>query len=172
MTDQADMQTHTYLTFYLDQDLYGLNIQNVQEVLEYTAITKVPRTAHFMRGVVNVRGHALPVVDLRRKFELPEAEANVDTSIVITEVDIEGETTTIGALVDGVEEVLDIPPEQIEDPPKLGSQIASRFIRGIGKLEERFVIILDIQQVFSMQELSQIESSSGESAQPEAEASS
>lgn len=172
MTDQGDIQTNTYLTFYLDQELYGLSIQNVQEVLEYTPITKVPRTAHFMLGVINVRGHALPVVDLRRKFGLPEAETNVDTSILITEVDIEGESTTIGALVDGVEEVLEIPPEQIEDPPKLGSQIASRFIRGIGKLEERFVILLEIQQVFSMQELTQIESGRGDPVQPEAEASS
>jgi purine-binding chemotaxis protein CheW len=172
MTESSEIQTNTYLTFYLDQELYGLNIQNVQEVLEYTSITKVPRTAHFMRGVVNVRGHALPVVDLRRKFELPEAEENVDTSIVITEVDIDGETTAIGALVDGVEEVLEIPPEQIEDPPKLGSHIASRFIRGIGKLEERFVILLDIQQVFSMQELTQIGSSAREAGQTEAEASS
>ncbi len=172
MTENADIQTNTYLTFYLDRELYGLNIQNVQEVLEYTPITKVPRAAHFMLGVINVRGHALPVVDLRRKFGLPEAETNVDTSIVITEVDIDGETTTIGALVDGVEEVLEIPPEQIEDPPKLGGQIASRFIRGIGKLEEHFVIMLDIQQVFSMQELTQIDSGREESAQPEAEASS
>lgn len=153
MTDRSDIQSNTYLTFHLDEELYGLNIQSVREVLEYTSITRVPRTASFMRGVINVRGHAVPVMDLRRKFELHEAEQTVDTCIIIVEVELENESAIMGALVDGVQEVLEISPEQIEPPPQLGSRISSRFITGIGKLEEQFVILLNLQELFSQQEL-------------------
>ncbi|MFW6179939.1 MAG: chemotaxis protein CheW, partial [Desulfohalobiaceae bacterium] len=143
MSDTSASQNSTYLTFYLDQDLFGLNIDTVREVLEYTKITKVPRTADYMRGVINVRGHAVPVVDLRLKFGLQEGEQTVDTCIIIVELQLEGESSTMGILVDGVQEVLDIPAEQIEKPPRLGNRIDTQFIKGIGKLEDRFVIILD-----------------------------
>ncbi|MFP4588298.1 MAG: chemotaxis protein CheW, partial [Desulfohalobiaceae bacterium] len=149
MSDSSASQNSTYLTFYLDQDLFGLNIDTVREVLEYTKITKVPRTADYMRGVINVRGHAVPVVDLRLKFGLQEGEQTVDTCIIIVELQLEGESSTMGILVDGVQEVLDIPAEQIEKPPRLGNRIDTQFIKGIGKLEDRFVIILDIQSVFT-----------------------
>ncbi|EFI33740.1 CheW protein [Desulfonatronospira thiodismutans ASO3-1] len=148
--------SNTYLTFYLDQDLFGLNIDSVREVLEYTSITKVPRTEDYMLGVINVRGHAVPVVDLRVKFGLGQGEKTVDTCIIIVELSIHEESSIMGALVDGVQEVLDIPPEQIEKAPRLGSKIDTQFIRGIGKLEDKFVIILDIQSVFSVEELSSI----------------
>ncbi len=153
MAEQSNIQSNTYLTFYLDEELYGLNIQSVREVLEFTSITKVPRTAPFMRGVINVRGHAVPVMDLRRKFDLHEAEQTIDTCIIIVEVELENESTIMGALVDGVQEVLEIAPEQIEPPPQLGSRIRGRFITGIGKLEEQFVILLNVQELFSQQEL-------------------
>ncbi|WP_291322214.1 chemotaxis protein CheW [Desulfonatronospira sp.] len=141
------------MTFYLDQELFGLSIDSVREVLEYTTITRVPRTADYMRGVINLRGRPVPVVDLRRKFGLDEGEQTVDTCIIIVEVSYEGESSIMGALVDGVQEVLDIPQSQIEDPPKLGNTIDMKFIRGLGRLEETFVIILDVQAIFSMEEL-------------------
>ena len=153
MSEQSNIQSNTYLTFHLDEELYGLNIQSVREVLEFTSITRVPRTASFMRGVINVRGHAVPVMDLRRKFDLHEAEQTIDTCIIIVEVELENESTIMGALVDGVQEVLEIAPEQIEPPPQLGSRIRGRFITGIGKLEEQFVILLNVQELFSQQEL-------------------
>lgn len=156
MNDANEIQENTYLTFYLDEELFGLNIHLVREVLEYTSITKVPMTADFMRGIINVRGHVVPVVDLRRKFGLAEAELTINTCIIIVELEIDGESTTMGALVDGVQEVLDIPKEQIEASPRLGSKINTRFIQGIAKLGERFIIILDIQAVFSMEELSML----------------
>lgn len=156
MIDINDFQSNTYLTFYLNKELFGLNIQLVREVLEYTTITKVPMTANFMCGVINVRGHVVPVVDLRRKFGLTEAEQTVNTCIIIVELNIEGESSTMGALVDGVQEVLDIQPEQIEDTPRLGSKIDTRFIQGIGKLTDKFVILLDIQEIFSLEELSML----------------
>lgn len=158
MDETAKLESNTYLTFFLDNELYGLNILLVREVLEYTAITKVPMTADFMRGVINVRGHVVPVVDLRQKFGLEKAEQTVNTCIIIVELEIEGESSTMGALVDGVQEVLDIAPEQIEKSPRLGSKIDTRFIQGIGKLGDRFVILLDIEAVFSTGELSMISS--------------
>lgn len=161
MSDTSTSQNSTYLTFYLDQDLFGLNIDTVREVLEYTKITKVPRTADYMRGVINVRGHAVPVVDLRLKFGLDQGEQTVDTCIIIVELELEGESSTMGILVDGVQEVLDIPAEQIEKAPRLGNRIDTQFIQGIGKLEDRFVIILDIQSVFSSDELSGIVETGG-----------
>ncbi len=159
MSDAKTGQNNTYLTFYLDQDLFGLNIDSVREVLEYTSITKVPRTEDYMLGVINVRGHAVPVVDLRLKFGLGQGEKTVDTCIIIVELSIQDESSTMGALVDGVQEVLDIMPEQIEKAPRLGSKIDTEFIMGIGKLEENFVIILDIQSVFSLEELNAISGS-------------
>ncbi len=158
MNETSKNQNSTYLTFYLDEELFGLNILLVREVLEYTAITKVPMTADFMRGVINVRGHVVPVIDLRQKFGMETIEQTVNTCIIIVELEIEGESATMGALVDGVQEVLDIAPEQIEASPRLGSRIDTRFIQGIGKLGERFVILLDIQDIFSSQELSMISS--------------
>ncbi|WP_291323278.1 chemotaxis protein CheW, partial [Desulfonatronospira sp.] len=139
MTDKGTSYSDTCLTFYLDQELFGLSIDSVREVLEYTTITRVPRTADYMRGVISLRGRPVPVVDLRRKFGLDEGEQTVDTCIIIVEVSYEGESNIMGALVDGVQEVLDIPQSQIEDPPKLGNTIDMKFIRGLGRLEETFV---------------------------------
>ena len=154
MKEEITVAENTYLTFHLDKELYGLNIHLVREVLEYTAITRVPMTADFMRGVINVRGHVVPVVDLRRKFGLAKAEQTVNTCIIIVELEVDGESSTMGALVDGVQEVLDIMPGQIETTARLGSRIDTRFIQGIAKQNDDFVILLDIQAIFSMDELS------------------
>ncbi len=156
MKENTEHNSHTYLTFFLDDELYGLNILMVREVLEYTEVTRVPMTADFMRGVINVRGHVVPVVDLRKKFGLAAMEQTFNTCIIIVELEIEGESSTMGALVDGVQEVLDITPEQIEKSPRLGSRIDTHFIQGIGKLGDRFVILLDIRAIFSNRELSMI----------------
>ena len=156
MNQANNLQSNTHLTFFLDGDLFGLNIQVVREVLEYTPITRVPMTADFMRGVINVRGHVVPVIDLRKKFGLAEGQRTAETCIIIVELEADGETATMGALVDGVREVLDIPPDRIEAAPRLGSRIDTRFINGIGKLAEGFVILLDIQAIFSDRELSMI----------------
>jgi purine-binding chemotaxis protein CheW len=153
MAETIDVQMNTYLTFILDEELYGLNIHLVREVLEFTPITRMPMTAEFMRGVINVRGHVVPVVDLRRKFGLAATAQTVNTCIIIVELEVDGESSTMGALVDGVQEVLDIQPAQIEAAPRMGTKINTRFIQGIGKLGDRFVILLDIQAIFSMDEL-------------------
>ena len=166
MGRDSTIQETTYLTFYLDNDLYGLSIHAVREVLECTSITKVPRTADYMRGVINVRGHAVPVVDLRTQFGLCEVEQTVDTCIIIVEIEMQAESATIGMLVDGVQEVLEIPSENIEKAPRMGSSIDARFLQGIGKLEDTFVILLDVQEVFSEEELGAVAESEALSMSP------
>jgi purine-binding chemotaxis protein CheW len=156
MSDQFESLINQYLTFRLEQELYALEISAVKEVLEYTQITKVPRTQDFMRGVINVRGQAIPVVDLRLKFGLEAQKQTIDTCIIIVEIFVDQEKTTLGALVDGVEEVLEMDPGSIEATPKLGSTIDTKFMKGIGKLEESFVVILDINAVFTFEEAMEV----------------
>ena len=150
-------QAAQYLTFTLGEEVFALDITQVREVLDYTAITRVPRMPEFMRGVINLRGSVVPVVDLRLKFGMSVTERTVNTCIIIAEVAIEGERTLLGALADSVQEVIDLEAGQIEPPPRLGSSIRAEFIRGMGKRDERFVIILDVDRIFSSDELSLVQ---------------
>lgn len=153
MSVEGIMETSQYLSFMLDEEIYAIDIKQVREVLDYTDITRVPRMPEFMRGVINLRGSVVPVVDMRLKFDLSLTERHQDTCIIIIEVTIDGETSLIGALADSVSEVLDLEPEQIEPPPKFGMRLKTEFIRGMGKKNEQFIIILDIERVFSTEEL-------------------
>ena len=116
------LDSNQYLTFKLDQEIYALDITQVREVLDYTEITKVPRMPEFMRGVINLRGGVVPVVDLRLKFEMEGSEKTLDSCIIIMELDIEGDKTYLGALADSVQEVITLESEQIEPPPKNWNQ--------------------------------------------------
>ncbi len=145
--------TNQYLTFTLGQEVFAFDIASVREVLEYTTITKVPRTSEFMRGIINLRGRAVPVVDVRLKFDMPETERTINTCIIIVEVTLGGEQTVLGALTDSVREVMDIERADIEPAPRMGTSIKADFIHGIGKTAEGFIIILDINKVFSDDEL-------------------
>jgi len=156
-------QAAQYLTFRLGEEVFALEISQVREVLDYTQITRVPRMPEFMRGVINLRGSVVPVVDLRLKFGMSATERTVNTCIIIAEVEVEGERTLLGALADSVQEVLDLEPGQIEPPPRLGASVDARFIRGMGKRDEGFVIILDVDRVFSAGELSLVQGA-GETA--------
>ena len=146
--------TNQYLTFTLGDEVFALDIASVREVLEYTTITKVPRTPEAIRGVINLRGRAVPVVDVRLKFGMPETLRTVNTCIIIVEVQLGGEETVLGALADSVKEVMDIEPKDIEPAPRMGTAIRADFIRGIGKHGEDFIILLDIDKVFTEDELS------------------
>jgi purine-binding chemotaxis protein CheW len=106
-----------------------------------------------MLGVINLRGSVVPVIDMRRKFGMEKVEQTVDTCIIVLEVDVEGESIVVGALADSVSEVLDIKPDQIEPPPRLGTKLNTDFIQGMGNCNDEFVIILDIDKVFSVDEL-------------------
>jgi purine-binding chemotaxis protein CheW len=112
-----------------------------------------------MSGVINLRGTVVPVVDLRLSFEMSKTEKTVNTCIVVVEMLVEGEPTVIGALADSVEEVIDLEPDQIQPPPRIGTQIRTEFIKGMGKRDAQFIMILDIDRVFSAQELSAVRAS-------------
>jgi purine-binding chemotaxis protein CheW len=146
-------QAAQYLTLRLGEEVFALDITQVREVLDFTAITRVPRMPEFMRGVINLRGSVVPVVDLRLKFGMSATERTVNTCIIIAEVAIQGERTLLGALADSVQEVIDLEAGQIEPAPRLGTSIRAQFIRGMGKRDEHFVIILDVDEVFSNDEL-------------------
>jgi purine-binding chemotaxis protein CheW len=146
-------ETGQYLTFRLESETFALDISKVREVLDFTRITKVPQTEDFMLGVINLRGSVVPVIDMRLKFGMSRTEATVNTCVIIVEFEIEGETTVIGALADSVQEVLELESEQIEPPPRIGTSLKSQFIRGMGKRDGQFIIVLDIDKVFSAEEL-------------------
>jgi purine-binding chemotaxis protein CheW len=146
-------ETRTYLTFTLDEEDFAVDVLNVREVLDFTNVTRVPRTPDFMKGVINLRGSVVPVVDMRIKFGLPEVEATVDTCIIVMEVNMEGDATVIGALADSVKEVFELDPNSIEPAPRIGTRLETEFISGMGKYNDDFIIILDINQVFSADEL-------------------
>jgi purine-binding chemotaxis protein CheW len=150
--------TRQYLTFKLAEEVFAIDVAKVREVLDFTAITKIPRTPDFMSGVINLRGNVVPVVDLRLCFEMSKTEKTVSTCIVVVEMLIEGESTVIGALADSVEEVIDLEPDQIQPPPKMGTQIRTDFIKGMGRRDAQFIMILDIDRVFSAEELSAVRS--------------
>ncbi len=156
MSEGAEVAANQYLTFTLDEEQYAVEVSRVMEVLEYTTITKVPRTLEFMRGVINVRGSVIPVVDLRLKFEMSATEKTIDTSIIVMEVEIGGERVTLGCLADSVQEVISLDASQIEPAPQIGTKINTRFVKGIGKQNERFIIILDIDKVFSEEEIAAV----------------
>jgi purine-binding chemotaxis protein CheW len=157
MSVAAISETTQYLTYKLGEEVFALDIAKVREVLDFTTVTKVPRTPGFMRGVINLRGSVVPVVDLRLKFGMSRTEKTVNTCVIIVEVTVDGETTVLGALADSVQEVMDLGPNHIEPAPRIGTKLNTEFIRGMGKQDERFIIILDIDKVFSVDELDLIQ---------------
>jgi purine-binding chemotaxis protein CheW len=151
------IETTQYLTFRLDEETFALDISKVREVLDFTTVTKVPRTPEFMRGVINLRGSVVPVVDLRLKFGMTRTENSVNTCIIITEVTVDNDTTVLGCLADSVQEVLDLEPGSIAPAPKIGTKLRTEFITGMGRRDDRFIIILDIDKVFSSDELALVQ---------------
>jgi len=154
MSSEALDQTQQYLTFRLGAETFAVDVQQVREILDQTKVTRVPQMPDYMLGVINLRGSVVPVIDLRQKFGLSAAEISRDTCIVVLEIDYDGESTIVGAMADAVSEVLDLNPEDIEPPPRLGSRLKTEFIRGMGKKGEQFLILLDIDRIFSSEELS------------------
>lgn len=168
MTEEKRIDTSQHLTFTLGKEIFALDISSVREVLELTPITKIPRTPDFMRGVINLRGHAVPVMDMRLKFGMPHVPPTVDTCIIIVEVAFEGERIVMGGLVDSVREVFEITPEAMEEPPRLGTSINTDYIRGIGKQDGEFVIVLEIDRLFSAQELMTVRSAAASDSEGKA----
>jgi purine-binding chemotaxis protein CheW len=143
-----------YMTFQLAAEVYGLRILQVREIIGLMEITRVPRTPDFLRGVINLRGRVIPVVDLRLKFGMPGAAATEQTVIIVVQVAVEGRPLTMGVLVDLVLEVLDVKPGAIEPSPDLGAAaIDGDFILGVGKAGKHVVFLLDIARVLGSAEL-------------------
>lgn len=151
-----DTETRQYLTFRLEEEIFAVDIAKVREVLDFSEITKVPQTPDYMRGVINLRGAVVPVVDLRLKFGMPMTEKTVNTCVIIAEVSTGNETVVLGAMADSVQEVLDLEPDQIEPVPRIGTKLDTTFISGMGKHNDRFIIILEIDRILSNDEVASL----------------
>ncbi len=142
-----------YLTFMLGGEVFAIGILGIKEIIEYGHITTMPTMPDFIRGVINLRGAVVPVVDLSARFGRPSTTVTKRTCIVIVETQADGERQDMGVVVDAVNEVLEIPRDQIEPPPAFGAKIRTDFIAGMGKVNNKFVIILGVDNVLSMQDL-------------------
>lgn len=160
MVEEKGAGVDRYLTLSLGDDFFALDINSVREILDMTDITRIPQTPNFMRGVVNVRGSAVPVIDLRLKFGLTAGERTLNTRIVIMEIGEGDSQSAIGAIADSVKEVLELEAGNIDPPPRMGMNLSADFIKGIGKHNGKFILILDVNKVFTSEEilsLSQVE---------------
>jgi len=167
MTEPKAADVSTYLTFGLGEELFALRVNHVREVLDVGEVTHVPRMPDFMRGVINLRGSVVPVVDMRKKLGMEAAPDTVNTCIIVVEVTLDGEESVIGALADSVKAVFELPETDIEPPPNIGTSLDTGHIMGMGKHGDDFLIILDIDHVFSTGDLSM---STGAAQEVQAEA--
>jgi purine-binding chemotaxis protein CheW len=145
-----------YLTFLLSGEMYAVGILNVKEIIEYGQLTEIPMMPAFIRGVINLRGSVVPVIDLAARFGGHQTENSRRTCIVIIELTTAEERHDIGIVVDAVSEVLEVSSADIEPPPSFGAKIRADFIAGMGKIAGKFVIILDIQKVLSVEEIASL----------------
>lgn len=148
--------TYSYLTFKLGEEQFGIHVSQVLNILKMVKVTEVPKSPEYMKGVINLRGSVLPVIDIRIKFGMPEKEYTNNTCIIVMDLDMEGETTYLGTIVDEVLSVHEIEEKQIEPPPSIGNKYKSEFIYGMAKVEENFIMLLDMQKVLSVDELHEV----------------
>jgi purine-binding chemotaxis protein CheW len=153
MEKQHNTVTNSYLSFKIDEELFAANVSKVLSILELTKITKIPRTPDYIRGVINLRGAVLPIVDLRIKFGLTPTEFTSNTCILVLEISMENMIIKVGALVDSVQEVLEIEDAEILPPPNIGQKFRSEFIEGMYKAENSFIMLLNMDLLFTMDEL-------------------
>ena len=155
-TDVGLQLAGKYLTFRLAEEEYGLEILKVQEIIQMQAVTKVPRTPDYVRGVINLRGKVIPVIDLRKKFGLAAVADTEKTCIIVVQLTQGSGKLVMGIIIDEVKEVLDIKAENIEETPSFGASINTEFILGMGKIGHSVKILLDIDKVMSAKEMSEI----------------
>ena len=153
---EITIKTGKYLTFTLADETYGIGILKVKEIIGMMPITSVPRTPDFVKGVINLRGKVIPVIDLRLKFSMDSIPYSDRTCIIVVEIDSESGTLLIGIVVDAVSEVLNITQEEIEDTPAFGTKLDIDYILGMAKIEGSVKILLNIDQVLSTQEISAV----------------
>ncbi len=153
---QADPRAGKYLTFQLANEEFGIRVLKVREIMGVQEITAVPQVPPHIKGVINLRGKVIPVVDLRLKFGVPAAEYTQRTCIIVTQVQGEASTVMMGIVVDGVSEVLTLSGQEIEDTPDFGDEIAAQYLLGMAKVKGKVKILLDIDKVLSAQELQKL----------------
>jgi purine-binding chemotaxis protein CheW len=153
MSIDKDNKLQTYLSFKLSDEVFAINVSKVLNILEMSHITKIPKAPEYMKGVINLRGKVLPVIDLRIKFGLPEKEATVDTSIIVLSINLNKETVLVGTQVDAVKEVLELKTDEIAPSPTIGSKYNSGFIEGMWRINDNFIMILDMDKVFSVDDI-------------------
>lgn len=154
---KESVESRQYVTFCLGEELFGVEVIRAREILDLVPVTKVPQTPEYLLGVINLRGQVVPVVDLRIKLGLPKARETRDSCIIVMEVQVDGEVLTVGGLADAVREVLELRDDQIEPAPRLGTKLKTEFIAGMGKIDEQFLILLEIDRVFSSAELTAVQ---------------
>jgi len=155
VAEKKDISSHEgkFLTFALGNEEYGIEIIKAREIIGLMEITTVPQTPDYMKGVINLRGKVIPIIDLRLKFAMPEVEHTRETCIIVVEVG----SAQVGIIVDGVSEVTDIKGEDIEEAPSFGQGIDTNFIMGLGKTKQKIIILLDIEGVLTTEELKMVE---------------
>ncbi|MCK5541187.1 MAG: purine-binding chemotaxis protein CheW [Desulfobacterales bacterium] len=151
------VKTGKYLTFYLKEEEYGIGILKVKEIIGMMPITSVPRTPGYVKGVINLRGKVIPVIDLRAKFDMETIEYTDRTCIIVVEIDSESSTVLIGIVVDAVSEVLNIKEEEIEETPTFGTKLNTEYILGMAKMSGVVKILLNIDRVLTTLEISTVE---------------
>ena len=153
MSKETDNSMHSYLSFKLDRETFGVNVSKVIEILEVPHITKIPKSPAFMRGVINLRGTVLPVLDARLKFGLQAIPDTVNTCIVVFNIQMAGEPVMVGALVDAVQEVFEMDQSSLMPPPSIGGKFKNDFIRGMVRNEDDFVMILEVDKIFATEDI-------------------
>ncbi len=149
-------QQRQYLTFQIGKEMFAVGILHIREIIEYGNLTTVPMMPEFVRGVINLRGSVVPVIDLSSRFGRGDSAVGRRTCIVILEIDGSAGLQEIGVIVDAVSEVLEIPASEIEPPPSFGARIRADFIIGMGKVQGRFVILLNVQKVLDVDEMAEL----------------
>lgn len=166
-TIEAIEQTQ-FLTFLLAEESYAVGILRVREIIEYDTVTRVPHMPTSIRGVLNLRGAVVPVVDLAVRFGLRDCRVTKRTCVIIVEVEVGGERLVMGLMADAVSQVMDLPPADIEPPPAFGTRVRVDFLKGLGKIGKKFVLILDIDRVLSSEEVQAVAAAPEATIEPNA----
>jgi purine-binding chemotaxis protein CheW len=159
---QQQVAGDSYLTFMMNREYFAVHVNKVTELMEMLPVTSVPRAPEYMRGVINLRGTVVPVIDTRVKFSLPSATDTIDTCIIVLQVEVDQEMLKMGAIVDSVSEVIEVTTDAILPLPTVGHKERTRFIDGVIKLDKKFIMILNIDKVFSNEEYIDLKQAQGE----------
>jgi purine-binding chemotaxis protein CheW len=162
MNQENLSRINSYLSFKLGDEEFAAHVGKVLNILEMTKITEVPKAPIYMKGVINLRGTVLPVIDTRKKFGMTPTEYTTNTCIIVLDIQVDGESIQIGALVDAVQAVLEIEKGHIMPPPSIGSKYKSEFIEGVANIDEKFIMILDMDAVFSTEDVTSIKTKTEE----------